>query len=513
MVADMQFKEKLAATTKEALAAVLPVAAIVLALTIFVAPVSAGAMLMFVIGAILLVMGMGLFTLGAETALLPLGADVGATMTATRKIVVVAVVSFTTGTLITAAEPDLRVLAGLVPDVPSLVLVITVATGVGLFLVVAALRIIFRISLWKVLLVLYLMTGLLAAFTPANFLAVAFDSGGVTTGPITVPFILSLGVGLSSIRSDREGMEDSFGLVALGSIGPIIAVLLLGMFFAPQSSSYIQPTPLNVADTREVGIVFMQELPHYAGEMAQAILPLIGVLVALQLITRRYQFRQLMRILVGFVYTFIGLVLFMTGVNTGFIPVGSAIGAGLASSDFRLLLIPLGALLGFFVVAAEPAVHVLKRQVEEVSLGAISGNSVIRYLSIGVAVSVALSMTRVLFAIPIYYLLIPGYAIALILMFFTPKIFVGIAFDSGGVASGPMATTFMLPLVIGACVDPMRVMTDAFGVVAMIAMTPLIAIQIMGLRVKFAASHRAPQPAATDTILEFDDLLEEYYGD
>jgi hypothetical protein len=509
----MQFKEKLAATTKEALAAVLPVAAIVFALTILIVPVSAGAMLMFVIGALLLVVGMGLFTLGAETALLPLGTDVGATMTATRKIVIVAAVSFTTGTIITAAEPDLRVLAELVPAVPNLALIITVAAGVGLFLVVAALRIIFRISLWKVLLVLYLATGLLAAFAPADFLAVAFDSGGVTTGPITVPFILSLGVGLSSIRADREGMEDSFGLVALGSVGPIIAVLLLGMFFPPQDSLYVQPTPLNVVDTREVGIAFMQELPHYAGEMAQAILPLIGVFIALQLVTRRYQLRQLIRVLVGFVYTFVGLVLFMTGVNSGFIPVGSAIGAGIASSDFRLLLIPLGALLGFFVVAAEPAVHVLKRQVEEVSLGAISGNSVMRYLSIGVAVSVALSMARVLFAIPIQYLLIPGYAIALALMLFTPRIFVGIAFDSGGVASGPMATTFMLPLAIGACTDPARVMIDAFGIVAVIAMTPLIAIQIMGLRVKFATARRAPRPAMEDTILEFDDLLEEYYGD
>jgi hypothetical protein len=513
MVADMQFRKKLAATTKEALTAVLPVAAIVFALTLFIAPVSAGAMLMFVIGAILLVAGMGLFTLGAETALLPLGTNVGATMTATRRIAVVAAVSFTTGTIITAAEPDLRVLAELVPAVPNLVLVITVACGVGLFLVVAALRIIFRISLWKVLLVLYLATGLLAAFTPASFLAVAFDSGGVTTGPITVPFILSLGVGLSSIRADREGMEDSFGLVALGSIGPIIAVLLLGLFFPPQDMSYVQPAPLNITDTREVGAVFMQEFPHYAAEMALAILPLVGVFIALQLITRRHQSRQLLRVLVGFAYTFVGLILFMTGVNIGFIPVGSALGAGLAASDFRLMLIPLGALLGFFVVAAEPAVHVLKRQVEEVSLGAISGYSVMRYLSIGVAVSVALSMARVLFAIPIHYLLIPGYVIALVLMLFTPKIFVGIAFDSGGVASGPMATTFMLPLVIGACTDPSRIMTDAFGVVAMIAMTPLIAIQIMGLRVRFAASHRVPQPAATDAILEFDDLLEENYGD
>jgi hypothetical protein len=508
----MQFREKLTATTKEALTAVLPVAAVVFALTIFVAPVSAGAMLMFMIGAAMLVAGMGLFTLGAETALLPLGADVGATMTATRKVVIVAAVSFTTGTIITAAEPDLRVLASLVPDVPSLVLVTTVAAGVGLFLVVAALRIIFRVSLWKVLLALYLITGLLAVFTPNEFLAVAFDSGGVTTGPITVPFILSLGVGLSSIRADRKGMEDSFGLVALGSIGPIIAVLLLGMFFPPQDAAYVQPVPLDVADTHEVGIAFMQEIPHYIGEMAQAILPLIGVFLALQLITRRYQTRQLMRILVGFAYTFVGLVLFMTGVNIGFIPVGSAIGAGLAASEFRLLLIPLGALLGFFVVAAEPAVHVLKRQVEEVSLGAISGNSVLRYLSIGVAVSVALSMTRVLFAIPIHYLLIPGYVIALVMMFFTPKIFVGIAFDSGGVASGPMATTFMLPLVIGACTDPTRIMTDAFGVVAMIAMTPLIAIQMMGLRVKFATSRQVPEPVTGDTIIEFDDLLEEYYG-
>ncbi|MDR3310366.1 MAG: DUF1538 domain-containing protein [Oscillospiraceae bacterium] len=504
----MQFRKKLAATTKEALAAVSPVAAVVFILTIVAAPVSSGTMLLFLIGAVLLVVGMGLFTLGAETALLPLGADVGAKMTASRRLLIVAATSFATGSIITAAEPDLRVLAGLVPGVPQLTLVITVAAGVGLFLIVAALRVVLRISLSRVLIVCYLAAGILAAFAPNDFVAVAFDSGGVTTGPITVPFILALGVGLSSIRSDRDSREDSFGLVALGSVGPVIAVLLLGIFFKPENTEYIVTEAAAAETTRDAGLAFVSELPHYAGEMLKTLLPLFGVLVVFQLLTRRYRVKQLARMTVGFVYTLIGLVLFMTGVNVGFMPVGMTVGAVLADSPARIILIPLGAVIGFFIVAAEPAVHVLKRQVEEISLGAIPGKTVMRYLSVGVSVSVALSMLRVLYGIPVYYILIPGYAAALALMFVTPKLYTGIAFDSGGVVSGPMATTFVLPLAIGACRDPARIMTDAFGVVALIAMTPLIAIQLMGLRFARAVPEAAPAAAfAGDTRLEFDEYI------
>lgn len=473
-------KKKLAETTKEALAAVLPITAIVFALSILISPMPVGTLMLFLFGAVLLVVGMGLFTMGADMVLIPMGEDIGVAMTRTKKIVLISIISLALGIIVTIAEPDLQVLAQLVPGIPNLLLILTIALGVGIFLVLAILRIIFKISLSKMLIFCYLIVIVLSFFVPKEFIAVAFDSGGVTTGPITVPFILAMGLGVAAIRGDRESKEDSFGLVALCSLGPILAVLILGICFKPTSSEYTQPVIPVIVTSRDVTLEFVHQVPHYFVEVAAAIWPILAVLLIYQLLTRRYHKRQLIRILIGFLYTFVGLVLFMTGVNIGFIPVGQYVGSDIAASSMKWLLVPLGALIGYFIVAAEPAVHILKKQVEEVSGGAIPGNAVQRYLSIGVAVSLAIAMLRVLTGISIYWFLLPGYAVALVLTFFVPKIFTGIAFDSGGVVSGPMTSTFLLPFAIGACVNPDRIMTDAFGLVAMVAMTPLITIQLMG---------------------------------
>jgi hypothetical protein len=394
--------------------------------------------------------------------------------------------------------------------------VLTVAVGVGIFLMLAILRILFRIRLSRMLIVCYGIAIVLSIFAPNNFVAVAFDSGGVTTGPITVPFIIAMGLGLASIRGDKESLEDSFGLVALCSIGPILAVLLLGMWFRPTGTQYALPVIPEVATSRDATLEFVYSIPRYFVEVIGAVWPILAVLLLYQLITRRYHRLQLVRMIIGFVYTFIGLVLFLTGVNIGFIPVGQLLGADIASSHLRWLLVPVGALIGYYIVAAEPAVHVLKKQVEEVSSGIIPAAAVQRYLSIGVAVSIAISMLRVLTGISIYYFLIPGYTIAIVLTFFSPKIFTGIAFDSGGVVSGPMTSTFVLPIAIGATLDPARIMMDSFGLVAMVAMTPLIALQLMGILYKkkmqsakdfedFEAADATPD----DEIVEFEEFEED----
>lgn len=501
-------------TTKEALYSVMPITLIVLALSVFVSPMPVGTLGLFLFGAVLLIIGMGLFTMGVEMSLMPMGEDIGVKMTATKKLGLVALISFAMGVIITIAEPDLQVLAGLVPSIPNLALILTVAGGVGVFLVVAIFRILFRISLSKLLIACYVLAFILSIFVPNNFIGVAFDSGGVTTGPITVPFIMAMGLGLASIRGDRDSLDDSFGLVAFGSIGPIIAVLILGICFTPDSANYVMPTIPQVITSRDVTVVFVHELPEYFKEVAAAVWPILAVLALFQIITHRYSKRQFLRVFIGFIYTFVGLVLFMTGVNVGFIPIGQLLGSNIANSSIRWLLVPLGALIGYFIVAAEPAVHVLMKQVEEVSAGAIPGTAVLKYLSIGVSASLAISMLRVLTGISIYWFLIPGYITAIVLTFFVPKIFVGIAFDSGGVVSGPMTSTFLLPFAIGACVDPSRVMNDAFGLVAMVAMTPLIAIQLMGVVFKkhmdTAKSETLPDVVADDEIIEFS---EEVYLD
>ncbi len=499
-------KKKLEKTTYEALSAVLPITIIVFLLSVIATPMPVGMLMLFLFGAVLLVVGMGLFTMGVDMFMMPMGEDIGAAMTKTKKILLVCAVSLIMGIIITVAEPDLQVLAELVPAIPNLTLILAVAGGVGIFLMFSILRILFRISLSKMLIVCYGLVIILSIFAPTNFVAVAFDSGGVTTGPITVPFIMAMGLGLASVRGDRESREDSFGLVALCSIGPIIAVLILGICFKPQNTIYTPPVISEIITSRDVTLEFLHELPHYFLEVAKSVWPLIAVLAIFQIITRRYHKQKFLRLLIGLVYTFIGLVLFMTGVNVGFIPIGQLLGSSLAASSVKWLLIPLGALIGYFIVAAEPAVHVLKKQVEEVSLGAIPGKAVQQYLSVGVALSLAISMLRVLTGISIYWFLIPGYIAAIIMTFFSPKIFVGIAFDSGGVVSGPMTSTFLLPFAIGVCADPSRLMTDAFGLVAMVAMMPLLAIQLMGIVYKGKISQLGKAYTADDS----DDEIIEY---
>ncbi|MBQ6824517.1 MAG: DUF1538 domain-containing protein [Clostridia bacterium] len=473
---------KLREKTLESLSAVLPITGIMLLISIFLVPMKLETMVMFLVGAVLLIIGMGFFQLGAEMSMTPIGEGIGVQISKTRRAWIVVLIGFIMGVIITVSEPDLQVLAEQVPSVPNLVLILTVAVGVGLFLALAILRIRFGIDLSRLLIVLYILLIGASFFVPKEFLAVGFDSGGVTTGPMTVPFIMAMGVGLASVRNDKNAASDSFGLVALSSVGPILAVLILGCFFRPTEAAYSLGEVAEVTTTRDVAKVFLYELPDYAAEVTVSLLPILAVFFLFQLMTRRYRKRQIKRIGVGLLYTLIGLVLFLCGVNVGFAPVGTFLGKELAGLSYNWVLIPLGMLIGYYIVKAEPAIQVLNHQVESVTDGAISVKAMNRSMSIGVAISVGLAMLRVLLEIPIQWIIIPGYLIALVLSLFVPKIFVGIAFDSGGVASGPMTSTFLLPLSIGTCQAlGGDLMTNAFGVVALVALTPLIAIQIMGL--------------------------------
>lgn len=484
---NVKLKEKI----RESLSAVLPITGIVLMLSIFVIPMELGSVVMFLTGALMLIVGMGFFQLGAEMAMTPLGEGVGVQISKMKKLLTVLLTGFLMGVIITVSEPDLQVLAGQVPSVPNMVLIMTVAVGVGLFLALAIVRIRYKISLSMLLIVCYLALILVSAFVPKEFLAVAFDSGGVTTGPMTVPFIMAMGVGLASVRSDKNAANDSFGLVALSSVGPILAVLILGCFFKPTEAAYTLTDVATVVTTQDVARVFAQGLPLYAREVLLSLVPILWVFLIFQWLTHRYHGLQIKRIIVGFGYTYIGLVLFLCGANVGFAPVGAYLGKELAGLSLRWILVPIGALIGYYIVKAEPAIQVLNHQVETVTNGAISVKMMNRCMQIGVAASVGLAMLRVLTGISIQWFVIPGYIIALVLSRLVPDIFIGIAFDSGGVASGPMTSTFLLPLSIGVC-EALggNLMTDAFGVVALVALTPLIAIQLMGLVYKLKTAKR-----------------------
>lgn len=491
---NVKLKEKI----RESLSAVIPITGIVLMLSIFVIPMELGSVVMFLTGALMLIVGMGFFQLGAEMAMTPLGEGVGVQISKMKKLLTVLLTGFLMGVIITVSEPDLQVLAGQVPSVPNMVLIMTVAVGVGLFLALAIVRIRYKISLSMLLIVCYLALILVSMFVPKEFLAVAFDSGGVTTGPMTVPFIMAMGVGLASVRSDKNAANDSFGLVALSSVGPILAVLILGCFFKPTEAAYTLTDVATVVTTQDVARVFAQGLPLYAREVLLSLVPILWVLLIFQWLTHRYHGLQIKRIIVGFGYTYIGLVLFLCGANVGFAPVGAYLGKELAGLSLRWILVPIGALIGYYIVKAEPAIQVLNHQVEAVTNGAISVKMMNRCMQIGVAASVGLAMLRVLTGISIQWFVIPGYIIALVLSRLVPDIFIGIAFDSGGVASGPMTSTFLLPLSIGVC-EALggNLMTDAFGVVALVALTPLIAIQLMGLVYKLKTAKRTQTvPAA-----------------
>jgi len=466
----------------EAFSSVLPITVIVLVISVVLIPVPSGIILMFLTGAALLVIGMGFFMLGADMAMMPMGEGFGTELTKTSNLALIVSVTLVIGFIITVAEPDLQILGKQTPSIPAILLVLVVSLGAGLALVFAVLRILFKIPLSLLFFVFYLITFAIIFFDPASFVPISFDSGGVTTGPITAPFILAMGAGVAAIRSDKNSREDSFGLVALCSVGPIIAVLLLGTFYKPGP---LPPETIEIPDavnSRDVAKYFMIELPQYIKDVMMSLGAIMFCFLVFELITRRFKRRQLARIAVGFIYTLIGMVVFLTGVNAGFFPVGELLGSELASSSYRWILVPLGLLVGYFIVTAEPAVHVLNKQIEEISSGAITQKMMNQGLSIGMALALATSMLRILLHIPILYIIIPGYSLALLLTFFVPRIFTGIAFDSGGVCSGPMTTTFLLPLAMGACEGVKgNLMTDAFGIIAIVAMTPLIVIQLMGL--------------------------------
>lgn len=471
---------------KEALSAVLPIICIVLLLSFTFAPMPVGTMLAFLLSGVLLIFGMMFFNNGAELAMELMGERIGARLTKSRKLGLILLLGFLLGFMITLSEPDLTVLADQVQSIPNPVLIAAVAIGVGLFLVVALLRMLIGISLKWLLLGLYTVVFVLAIFAPKEFLAVAFDSGGVTTGPMTVPFIMAFGIGISYIRSDKHAADDSFGLIALCSVGPILAVLILAIIYRPENVTYSEAFLVEPLFTTNLRESFLEILPNYIKDIALSLLPIVVFFFLFQLITLKLEKKTLERIGMGLVYTYVGLVLFLSGVGFGFMPAGSYLGKVLASTDASWLIIPLGMLIGYFIVKAEPAIYVLMRQVEEMTDGAIPGELLQKFLSIGISVSVGLAMVRVLTGISIMWFLVPGYAIALILTFFVPKMFTAVAFDSGGVASGPMTATFLLPFAVGACIAlDGNVVTDAFGVVAMVAMTPLITIQILGLLYRF----------------------------
>ena len=491
---------------KESTVSVLPVTAIVLILN-FTSWVSFSTqeLWVFICCAILLIVGMSLFNLGADIAMTPMGEQIGSGLSKTGKFKTLLLICFVMGVFITIAEPDLSVLANQLSQVINpTVLTVAIGVGVGLFLLLSVIKVVFRVSLAHMLTFFYMLLFALVTLVIVQgnegFLSFAFDSGGVTTGPITVPFIMALGVGVSATLGDKRDRESSFGFIALCSIGPILAVMLLGIFARGTVDYTVSDYSMKLGDLSHALLTTMKNVGIALG-------PIVIFFFVLQAIFMRSSKRKIKQIIVGVFYTFFGLVIFLTSVEVGFMPIGYKMGTQLADNTTNTIMIIIAFILGFTVVLAEPAIHVLNKQVESVTGGAVSKRSMLIALSVGVGVSIGLSVIRVIFEFSILYYVIPGYFLSLGLSFFVPKMYTAIAFDSGGVASGPLTSTFILPFIIGICFalhgDGNVILTNAFGLVAMVAMTPLITIQSLGF--KSVVSKHVKEKIAMKRILDADD--------
>ena len=493
---------------REAAVSVLPVSVLVLILNFTpLINLSTTELVVFLLASVFLVIGIGFFSLGADLAMTPMGEQIGAGLTKSRSLNLLLSVCFLMGVLITIAEPDLSVLASRVAGIiDGTLLIVTVGVGVGIFLLLSVLKIVFKKPLSSMLIFFYMLLFAFASLVILNensgFLALGFDSGGVTTGPITVPFIMALGVGIAGTLGGKDSGENSFGLIAMCSIGPILAVMILGI-----TATDVPPYNL-VASEYDVnsylGFPILEKLVHTMREVVIALGLIVVFFMVLQLFVLKLPKKTLLRMSVGIAYTFFGLVIFLTAVSVGFLPIGYRIGCELATNP--PVLIVFGFIIGMVVVLAEPAVQVLNKQVEEITDGTVSRKAMMIALSMGVGISIGLSMLRIVFGFNILYYVIPGYFISLGLSFFVPGLYTAIAFDSGGVASGPLTSGFILPLSIGACAVLQGVggvMSYAFGIVAMVAMTPLITIQILGFRAILANNMR--KRIAMKRILSADD--------
>lgn len=471
---------------KEVLYSVLPITAIVLILNFTLTPIETPLIIRFLIGAALIIIGLTTFLVGVDIGITPIGNSLGASIAKVNKLWVVAVAGLFLGFLISVAEPDLHILAGQVDAVTSGLIakgsiVVIVSVGIAVMIALGLMRIVYNFPLYILLSILYIIIFFIALFTSPEFLAISFDASGATTGALTVPFILALAMGVSKLKKDSKSSEkDSFGLVAIASTGPIISVMVMSII---SKSDKITGSLAQEIKSTSIWGPFISKLPVIAGEVVLALLPIVVTFVLFQKISFKLSKKTVRRIFVGILFTFLGLVLFLVGVNAGFMDVGSAVGYSIASLDNKIYVVLLGFILGLVTILAEPAVNVLTHQIEDVTSGYVRRKAVLVTLCIGVGAAVAFSMIRILIPeLQLWQFLLPGYFVSLAMSFFVPKLFVGIGFDSGGVASGPMTATFILAYAQGVAeaIEGASVLVDGFGMIAMVAMTPIIAIQILG---------------------------------
>lgn len=480
-------KKQILSKLEEAVFSILPISIIILLLSFTpLFSLTGNEIAAFLVTTVMLIIGIALFNLGADIAMTPMGKTIGTGLTKSGKLLWLVLICFFLGLFITIAEPDLQVLATQVSQITNkTLLIVVVGLGVAVFLVFAVLKVIFKMPISSLLMFMYLVlfgfTALVVIFGKEIYIPLCYDSGGVTTGPITVPFIMALGSGIATTIGQKTAKEDSFGFVAFCSIGSVLAVVVLTFFFKDGGISGIG----DYDNLDGWGLKLLSDTLKMMKEVGIPLLLISGFYLIINAIFLKQPKKQLYKLFIGILYTFVGLVIFLTAANVGYMPIGNEIGKQVAEKS-KVILVVLGLVLGAVTVLAEPAIHVLNKQVEEITNGLVTKKSMLIALTFGVGASIALSMIRIIFNFNIMFYLVPGYLISLGLSLFVPSLYTAIAFDSGGVASGPLTSCFILPFAIGACSmmtggsDATYLLSNAFGVVSMVAMTPLISIQLLG---------------------------------
>lgn len=470
-------KNKLTYSLIDALKSVMPIVLVIIIIS-FIIDIPNKAIMAFSISSIFLIFGIAIFTTGANLSMISIGEKIGNLLVRKGKKAIVLIASLIMGIVITVAEPDLIVLASELTSIPDLLFIILVALGVGIYLLIGVFRILSKLSFRTIITISLIIIFCLLYFTPSKFVSIAFDSGGVTTGSMGVPLIMAFGYGISRIRSGKDASSYGFGLCGICSLGPVIFVLLLGLFFNIDTFFDTTVFVSNVSIMENIVTCFLKSFR----DIITAVCPILVVFMISQIFDRKMDRNEMIKMAFGIFLAIIGLTLFLTGVSSGFLEMGYRIGSTFASSNFKMLLIPIGMILGYIVINLEPAVKILIKRISDLTEGSISEKLISLCLSIGTALAIGLSIMRIYYSIPMIYVIVPGYFIAATLMYYTPPIFTAIAFDSGGAASGAMTASFFLPLCIGACVSlGNNIMTDAFGVVSLVSLTPIITVQLLGI--------------------------------
>ena len=481
--------------TKEVSLSVIPIVLLVVIMNFTIVPIDNAMLARFIVGAVFVIIGLGVFLFGAHMGIVPIGENMGETIAKTNKIHIIGILGFILGFFITIAEPDLLILAHQVNIasggvISSRLILLVVSSGVGIMVAIGLLRILHGKPLNKIFTFFYAFIFLLGVVVSEEFLAISVDASGATTGAMTTPFILALGYGVSQLKGGKTSDEDSFGMVGLASVGPIFAIMIMSLV---SGLTNIQGEAEAFIPSVGIFSPYFKLLPQLLKESFITLLPLFTLFIIFDKIKFKLSKKKRNSIYKGIFYTYIGLTLFLVGVNAGFMEVGRAMGEGVAGLDNAWALPLIGFFLGMVVVLAEPAVYVLTEQVEEVTAGHIKKRLILVTLSLGIGFAVSMAMIRIITpSLKLWHILLPGFALASILSYYVPPIFVGIAYDSGGVASGPMTATFILAFAQGAAkvVPTANVMVDGFGVIAVVAMVPLVAIQLLGFIFKIKAEKK-----------------------